>query len=259
MSIAFRAPRSIFNCYIDELGDEGLSPSSKEWFVLAALVVREDTEEALVRGFEDECKRDVWLARGHAHAPMQIHFRNLSHSQRVAVARVLAQKPFTQIVAAFLKPRLDKKSGFSKNETFYRYATRYLVERVSWYVDDMGGWARLVFSNRRCFRIRELIDYIMLLTKTDTEVRPVFSDRQMTARNADTNEMLRAADVVASSHGCALNVDDYGVMNHQAADELIHHYYRYRNKRVWSYGFKAFPCTRDDLAKSHPHTVNWLK
>jgi len=243
---------------MDESGDEGLSPRSKPWFILAAIIIKEN-EESAVRGFEDECKQRVWFDNNHAHAPTQIHFRSLRHSQKIGVAKVFSEKPFVQIVAAFLKPRLVKESVFGLNETFYRYATRYLIERISWYVGDRNGQANLVFSNRRYFRIRELADYIMLLMNSGTEVRNVFRRDRIRAKNSDTEEMLRGADICASSYGNALNPDEYGVLNYQSAYELKGHFYRYLNGRVWSYGFKGFPCQSQEFVSMYPYAEDWLK
>jgi hypothetical protein len=247
-----------FNCYIDESGDEGLSLKSKPWFILTTIIVNSNDEDH-IRGFEDDCKRRIWFENNHTHAPAQIHFRQLTHSQKVGVARVLSEKPFVQIVAAFLKPKLAKESIFGINETFYRYATRYLVERISWYVDDRNGEANLIFSNRRNFKIRELIDYIMLLMKTETQVRKVFRSNNIRAKNPDTEELLRAADVSASAYGNALNPDEFGIINYQSANELKDHFYRYRNGKIWTYGFKAFPCTQLELESTHSHCSGWFK
>ncbi len=247
-----------FNCYIDESGDEGLSPKSKQWFVVSAVVVSE--EETQVRGFEDECKQIVWTDNNHSHPPTQLHFRNLRHSQKLGVVRLFTQRPFTHISMAFWKPELKKETVFGECQSFYRYAIRYLLERVSWYIRDRYGEGNLIFSNRRNFKVSSLIDYIIYWMKSpQSQIYMVFDRKKIRACGASEDEMLRAADICASSIGCALNADEYGIIKPYYASELISHFYRYRNGQIWTYGFKTFPCQLVDALEMNPHIVDWLK
>lgn len=248
-----------FNCYIDESGDEGLTPKSKPWFVLSALVVSQD-EEKLVRGFENECKQQIWIANGHT-PPTQLHFAHINHSQKRGVSRILNGKPFKLVVIAIQKTRVYANSHLGDHQTFFRYTTRFLLERVSWYVSDNNGRVNITFSNRGQTDVKELRRYISNIKgRSDCRIRDVFDPAKIRAQNTSHDEMLRAADVCASSFGNGLNPDQWGCVNNDYADELFSHLYRYRTGTVWGNGFKAFPCdTPNELIAIHPHAANWLK
>src|SRR3954470_10707878 len=145
---------SSFIAYVDESGDEGFSfaAGSSEWFVLSALLLRRGTELEAVKvldGVKELLKKEP---------RRPLHFRKLEHHQRVAYVTELAKHRTRMRTISVLvhKPSLKDVDRFRGKYLLYRYATRFLLERVSWFCRDHrragdggDGSVEVVFSNRR--------------------------------------------------------------------------------------------------------------
>src|SRR3954470_5576610 len=125
---------SSFIAYVDESGDEGFSfaAGSSEWFVLSALLLRRETELEGVKvldGVKALLKKEL---------RRPLHFRKLDHHQRVAYVTELAmQRARMRTVSVLVhKPSLKDVERFKGKYLLYRYATRFLLERVSWFCRD---------------------------------------------------------------------------------------------------------------------------
>ncbi len=128
--------KSSFVAYIDESGDEGFvfredGSGSSRWFVLSAIVVRQMNDLMLVK-----CLADVRnVLRKLPKTPL--HFVDLKHEQRVPYIRRIGELPVRTISVAIYKPAIQEPEKF-QNEKYrlYRYATRLLLERISWLCRD---------------------------------------------------------------------------------------------------------------------------
>lgn len=125
-----------YRVYIDESGDEGFvfhsdGSGSSRWFVLSAVVVRKKNDLALVRLLENV---RVILRKTHK---KELHFRDLKHEQRVPYVKQIATAHVKVISVLIHKPSLRDPEKFqSEKFLLYRYASRYLLERVSWLCRD---------------------------------------------------------------------------------------------------------------------------
>ena len=121
-----------YHAYIDESGDDGFvfkewpERASSEWFVVSACVVRASRHSeasavlhATIDPFESSHK---------------IHFAKLHHEQRVAIIHGLARTPMRTICICFNKRALGTAGHtlIGDGRILYFYATRYLIERISW-------------------------------------------------------------------------------------------------------------------------------
>jgi hypothetical protein len=140
-----------YRVYIDESGDEGFrflpaERGSSRWFVLSAVVLRKSKDLSVV-----ELMREVRKQLG-KDPKKALHFRELKHEQRVPFVRAIGQTPLRTLSVLIHKPTIDEPERF-QDEAFrlYRYATRLLLERVSWLCRDRhnegdgDGSADLVF------------------------------------------------------------------------------------------------------------------
>ncbi|MDZ7619648.1 MAG: DUF3800 domain-containing protein, partial [Patescibacteria group bacterium] len=201
MSIGFRV-------YIDESGDEGFKfnepgKGSSRWFVLSAIVTRE--------AFDLDTVRLVDRVRDVLNKPPRqpLHFRKLKHEHRLPYVDAIARARLRTVSVLVHKPSIRGPEKFiSEPHLLYRYATRYLLERVSWfcrnhrrYPDQM---AKILFSNRSCMSYTELRAYLQRLKERTNEldVRIDWSTVDPAAIESRTHDSLmglQIADAVASS------------------------------------------------------------
>jgi hypothetical protein len=256
--------KTVFNCYIDESGDEGLGSKSSPWFVLSAVIVRASDERELMN-YENEAIQKVWIDNGH-NPIKRIHWRERTHSQRMGIAKILAEKPYTQTLVGVWKEKLTrtKENGLRNRSMFYAYACKLILERISWYVDNNNGHANIIFSHWGSLQKQELQNYICGYMKTiDCQIRPVFDVSRIEVVPMNELVMLRFADNCASAFGNALNPDEYGQLNYVCASMLKNNLYKYkaRKGKVWGYGVKIFPAeaSQDEFLRYYNQAACWFE
>ncbi|MEY4201986.1 MAG: Ralstonia phage RsoM1USA, partial [Verrucomicrobiota bacterium] len=128
--------KASFIAYVDESGDEGFvfnadGSGSSRWFVLSAAVIRQSNDLQMVRCLEE--------VRGVLQKPPKtpLHFVDLKHEQRVPYIRRVGAMPIRTVSVLVYKPLISEPEKFQNTKyLLYRYATRLLVERVSWLCRD---------------------------------------------------------------------------------------------------------------------------
>jgi hypothetical protein len=236
-----------FVAYIDESGDEGfafLNPpqrASSEWFVLSALLVPGPTEIAALRQI-DAVMKPIERARASA-----IHFHKLNHDQRVAMCTAIGESGATLISILIDKRRLNNawlKLGYN----LYFYATRYLLERISWLARDSheGNPApiepvKIVFSNRARMSYDDLRAYVAKLKTQDTSIYwPAIDPNEISTKAHKDLVGLRMADCVASGFGFGLELSPLGFYESRYGECMAPRVYA-RGGRHRPYGMKFFP------------------
>lgn len=173
-----------FTLFIDEAGDPGTkanadkSDPSKEWFVLAGLLVASDRSLEVV-----DWVRDMREAARLQTSNSPIHFRNLSEPNQERLCRMLSRKPARTFVVASHKTNMrgyqNKRMGklLGRGE-FYNWCIRLLLERASaWAVAKQvqnpkfsNCRIRVVFSQRGGHdydHLKKYIMYILFQERTD--------------------------------------------------------------------------------------------
>jgi hypothetical protein len=252
-----------YRVYIDESGDEGFvfnsdGSGSSRWLVLSAVIVRKKNDLSLVRLLEHV--RDL-LGK----APKkELHFRDLKHEQRVPYIKQIANAQVKAISVLIHKPSLRDPEKFqSEKFLLYRYASRYLLERVSWLCrdkhnpDEGDGRADIIFSNRSIMSYKDLTDYLhMLKTKSDPlSVRidwNVIDPERVSAVDHSKLAGLQIADAVASSFFYAVNLNRYGEVEDKYARLLLQNCYRHRGATL-GYSLKFWPEEFQILKSANPH------
>lgn len=250
-----------FNVYIDESGDEGFSfrernRGSSRWFVLSAVITRSDTDAETIRLIDrvrSALEKD---------ARADLHFRYLKHAQRLPYMDEIAKARLRTVNILVHKPSLDADLYSSKG-LLYNYATRLLLERVSWLCRDKRYQdehkAKLIFSNRSNMSYVELSDYLAKLKKKN-EVRIDWS-----AVDSDAVEIyehkkrmgLQIADAVASAMWNGVNPNGYGHTEPRYAEILLPTIYAHKKQR-FGYGVKVLP---SEIMRSTtpPPGTEWLQ
>jgi hypothetical protein len=187
-----------------------------------------------------------------------LHFVDLKHEQRVPYARRVGMLPARTVSVMIYKPSIQEPEKF-QNEKFllYRYATRLLLERVSWLCrdhrnDDEGdGSCEIVFSNRSNMSYEDISAYLQhLISQSGTLPQEVQMDPtiiqldQIRAIEHSKLAGLQAADAVASSMHFAVKRNLYGESEPAYARLLTKTFYRHK-AGLQGYGIKLWP---DSLA-----------
>ncbi|EMG9297657.1 DUF3800 domain-containing protein [Pseudomonas aeruginosa] len=239
---------SSFVAYIDESGDEGFTfradgSGSSRWFVLSALVIRKENDLRLVQAAK-EARRLIRFAD-----KKPIHFCKLRHEQRTPVSRIVGELPIRTVNILIHKPCIVEPEIFQQQAySLYRYASRLLLERVSWLCRDNhdprrgNGQVELIYSNRSAMSYEDLRNYIGQLhvapgAQHVTIDWNVVSEDLVRAVNHDQLAGLQLADVVASSVYQAVNPNLYGDVEGSYLVNLRRTIYRHRNRKE-GYGLK---------------------
>lgn len=232
-----------FRVYVDEAGDEGFKflpnhSGSSRWFVLTAVVIRTARDSELLK-----LARDVrTLLRKDAKHPL--HFRHLRHEQRVPFVRRIGLCALRHVSVLIYKPSIADPKAFQQNAySLYRYATRLLVERVSWLcrdnAEDGRSRAELIFSNRSAMSYDQLREYLGRL-RDCPDVRIHWPSIEIEAVRAVSHEKLaglQIADAVATSAFYAVHRSQYGEVEPGYLRHLARNIYRNR-RSVDGYGLK---------------------
>jgi hypothetical protein len=244
---------SSFVVYIDESGDEGFifkedGSGSSRWLVLSAAVIRKVNDLQMV-----SCLKEV---RGVLGKPPKtpLHFADLKHEQRVPYIRRVGGLPIRTVSVAIYKPLMREPEKFQNTKyLLYRYATRMLLERVSWLCRDTrregegDGFAEIIFSNRSNMSYEEIREYLRLLQRQhdsnpqQVQIDPTVIDLER-IRSVEHSKLagLQVADAVASGVHFAVKVNRYGETEPAYLPHLKKTLYRHKGE-LMGYGIKIWP------------------
>ena len=255
---------SSFTAYIDESGDEGFvflpgEKGSSRWLVLSAVVFRKTKDREAVR-----VMREVRTLLG-KDPKKALHFRDMKHEHRVPYVRALATAPIRTVSVLIHKPSIIEPEKF-QSEAFrlYRYATRLLVERVSWLCrdtrkDNEGDGS---CEHRSAMSYEDLRNYLLhLKDKPGTDARidwNAIKPEQVRAVNHDQLAGLQMADAVASSLFFAVNLTQYSEVEDRYFRMLRPTIYRHAKSGELGYGLKFWPGSLEALAENMTHLASFL-
>lgn len=254
-----------FRVYVDESGDEGFvfkpnGAGSSRWLVLSAVITRREHDLAVVK-LMDEVR--ALLGRP---PRQQLHFVRLGHAQRIAYARTVGQASRIRTISVLVhKPSIQEPETFqAQKHQLYRYASRLLLERVSWLCRDHrikehgNGFAEIIFSNRGQMSYDDLRNYLSRLR--DKPAGGVNIDWTTidpdTVRAVQHSQLagLQVADAVASSAYAAVNPNQFGDTESRYLFELLPTFYRHEGK-LFGYGLKFWPGDLPALQTENPQLL----
>ncbi len=222
---------SEFTVYIDEAGDLGIARGTK-WFVLSAAIVNKENEPR-IRATMAQIKSKLNLR--------EIHLRKIpDFNKRAYVVKELSAENFTYM-NVLVDTDLFDKTKIPTPLIAYNYVCKYLLQRVSWFLESRGKTADIVLSARGTERDKELITYIKekLLPFPENSINPQVFDK-VSAKTAAKWDLLQLADVCATTMFLTYEVNkSFGFCIPCFSMALQDHLYR-RYNRVDSYGIKFF-------------------
>lgn len=236
-----------FQVYIDESGDEGFQfkedrTGSSEWFVLSAAVTRSDSDLATVKLV------DAVRAELNKDPRSDLHFRKLNHHQRLPYLRAIGAARLRAVSVLVHKPSLEGDL-YSAKGLLYRYATRLLLERVSWLCrdnrKDPTHAAKLIFSNRANMSFEELRGYLTdIRARTDQlRVRIDWTAVDCDSLRVEAHKKLmglQIADAIASAMFFSVNRNAHGFTEPRYAEMIKPITYAHRGS-IFGYGLKFMP------------------
>lgn len=141
----------------------------------------------------------------------EIHLRKITDfNKRGLIVRELGTEDFTYMNVLVDTNKFDR-AKIPSPIIAYNYVCKYLLQRVSWYLEDRGKVGDIVLSARGTSRDGELIDYIQdkLLPYPDNSINAAAFNK-ISAKTAATWDMLQLADVCATTMFLTYEVNGYG-------------------------------------------------
>ena len=220
------------NCtvYIDEAGDLGVNRGTR-WFVLTAVIVQK-SDEPSIRAHMTQIK-----SRCNLHT---IHMRKIpDFMKRAFIVQELSNEDFTYMNVLVDTYKFDIKK-IPSTTIAYNYVCKYLLQRVSWYLESNQLVADIVLSARGTSRDPELIEYIQekLLPYPSNSIN-TNAFKKITAKAASTWDLLQLADVCATTMFWNYEINGFGFSVPCFSLALQKHLYR-KNGKLDSYGIKFF-------------------
>lgn len=227
----------LLHVFVDESGDDGFSPSSTEWLVLAAVCFKDQELSGLSSKW-----RGCRVAAGRL-AEHSLQWKNLGHSARKVVSQHIADLPGKIIAVAAHKPSLTAEQMLRlRCPRLYSLLTKLLTERISWYARECNEAANITFEDRPQVKFSELREYILETLRTSSRYARInykyiagFNSRKRSHENR-----LEISDCVASAFGAGLNTDRFGQIETTYALILLPRIWE-RNGNLFSYGLKPWP------------------
>lgn len=157
----------------------------------------------------------------------------------------------------------DPEKFQSEKFLLYRYASRYLLERVSWLCRDKhnpgegSGQVDIIFSNRSIMSYEDLTGYLQMLKIKCDPMKVsidwnVIDPEKVSAVDHSKLAGLQIADAVASSFFYAVNLNRYGEVEDKYARILLSNCYRHKGAAL-GYGLKFWPEEFQKLILANPH------
>lgn len=221
---------SDYTVYIDEAGDLGIGKGT-QWFVLSAVVVKKDAEPH-IRIKMEQIRNRLNIKEIHLRKITDFHKRGL-------IVRELNEEDFVYMNVLVDTNKFDVKK-IPNSIIAYNYVCKYLLQRVSWFLESKEGVGDIVLSARGTSRDGELIQYIKekLIPYPNNAINPAVFDK-ISAKTAATWDMLQLADVCATTMFLTYEVNSYGFSTPCFSTAMIDHLYR-KNNKIDSYGIKFF-------------------
>ncbi len=235
---------SDYTVYIDEAGDLGINRGTR-WFVLTGVIVKKE-DEAIIRKKMNEIKTRINVKEIHLRKIIDFHKRGL-------IVRELSDQDFIYMNVLVDTNKFDA-ARIPNSIIAYNYVCKYLLQRVSWFLEAEKKTCDIVLSARGTSRDGELIQYIKdkLLPYPKNAINASVFEK-ISAKTAANWDMLQLADVCASTMFLTYEVNGYGFSTPCFSLALANHLYR-KDGRVDSYGIKFFipemRIARDELMKS---------
>jgi len=248
----------VFNCYIDEAGDEGIETGGSRWFILGALVVPDEIDpqtSTMVRRVKKKFGKDDKYV---------LQWKKIKkHSQKLYICQEYQTEQWTAICVATDKthPFITTASGLRQKYALYNYSARLLLEGLSWYARDNGNKKALPI-----FEYRSNISYVGM-RKYFQDLHDSVPPTKISWNNIEYQNfkifpknlkaLLQASDNLCGAIKGGLEYDEYGNIEPRYVLSIGNRFYR-RSGNLFSYGFKLLHANASIL-RDLKSEYEWLK
>lgn len=249
-----------FNCYIDETGDEGIETGGSRWFILGALIVRQDTDSQT-----STMVRRVKQKFGHDDKFILQWKRIKKHSQKLYICQEYQTEQWTFTCVATDKTHqfITRGSGINIKQQLYNYSARLLLERLSWYARDNGNRKALpIFEYRSNTSYDNMREYFEQLRNWVPEDEIKISWENLEYLNfkilpKKQRRLLQASDNLCGMVKEGLEYDGYGNIEPRYVLIVGDRFYR-RGSNLFSYGLKFLHANTNVIADLK-NEYEWLQ
>jgi hypothetical protein len=256
----------LYIAFVDESGCDGdkFERGSSEFLILSAVVgigvMQPDIDMRLDALRNMSGKPDDWQIPKFEKAPAPV---------RWAMCQLFADLPFYSAHVVIHKPSIRDNALRTDKNRLYRYASKLLVERISWICDAMhtpgapGELCEIIFSQdlSRCYS--SFKDYIARLSAARDRINTSIKWKHISAdhiRDVPFRKLsgLLLADYHASALGLALEKKKFGQYDDRLARILNEAIRKSRTHGVFSYGYKLWPKEAESLFNKDDR-FSWMR
>ena len=151
------------HAYIDESGDTGTRGKGSRWLIFGcAMIADSHIEEA--QSAIQEVRDRVDRQRGN-----YLHFRDISHDDKVGALNLIAKMPWTGVIVA----SDTTETPVSNPRLFYDVTAVHVIERVLSYARELRETANIYFEISRNLHLGELASLVrLMLTRAQSGIEP---------------------------------------------------------------------------------------
>ena len=228
----------VYNCYIDESGDEGIETGGSRWFILGALIVPDEKDlqtSTMVSRVKNRFGYDDKV-------PLQWK-KIKKHGQKIYICQEYQSEEwkFACVAADKTHPYITGAPGLKLKYALYFYSTRLLLERLSWYARDNGNRKALpIFEYRSNTSYDELREYFRYLRGWMPPTKISWNNleyQNFKIIPKKQSRLLQASDNLCGAVKDGLEYDGYSNVESRYALSIASRFYR-RNSNLFSYGLK---------------------
>ena len=232
---------TLYRVWVDETGDRGISPKASPFFGFAAVVTRAEYMPQM-QAAKVAINRDLERDDG-----VELHWsKNLrSHEKRMTAAEALGGLNARVIYSVLEKATMPKDAHLTNRDAMYNYALRFLLERISWLVDDHSGVAAVMLASVEGLPGSVPRGYVEKLRRmgSGTQIRWHALRPKVEIEQASRRDGLQMADIAAGALDRAMRLTSVAPHRIEPA------YLNAMSDRIWtrgpgkmgSYGLKALP------------------
>lgn len=256
----------LYIAFIDESGCDGdkFDKGSSEFLILSAVV------GIGVMQSEIDMRCDIIRNMAQKSDDWQIpKFEKANPAIRWAACQHFAELPFYATHVIIHKPSIREVKLRTDRNRLYRYASKLLVERISWICDSLhspgapGELCEIVFSQdlSRCYD--SFKSYIAILSTARHRIATSIKWKHISAEHITDapfrkNIGLLLADFHASALGLASEKKKFGQFDERYARMLGEPILKSAQRSAFGYGYKFWPAEAEPLYMNDPR-FTWMR
>ncbi|PCJ99468.1 MAG: hypothetical protein COA45_05380 [Zetaproteobacteria bacterium] len=239
-----------YTIYIDESGDDGIrkirqaddTRGATPWFTLGAFMIK-DSDYTQIADTITSCELEI--------NKKSLHFKSLSHRQRIYVCTQFCALPIICFGTICNKETLTKKDygariqGKNDSKLFYNKNAHYLLEKVGKFLNQYNiplESHKIIFEHKDGVEYGWMKKYIRQISlnphEGDARFLKNINIASITSKKKGEEPLLKISDTIASSLFQCCENKVLGVRETSYLEKLRHKFPADTNGRILDYGIK---------------------